>query len=101
MENEIENVNSVAMQGQDSGDASETANGSGSGGSEGEERRSWKIKQPFQRHNIAKTTSPTIGGILTRRHEPEDYLHARKALKKAVLECYRCGIHLPLCNIRR
>lgn len=47
-----------------------------------------KVRQRLQRHSGIGGGS-TIGTATPPKFEPDDYTHAKKKLKKAVLECYR------------
>ena len=87
IEEEIENVHSVAMHREDTEQTAEgSGSGSGSGGSGGEEGRALgRIKHKMQRHSL--NVVPSVPRFL--HHDPDDYLHAKKKLKKAVMECYR------------
>lgn len=40
-------------------------------------------------HGLQKSTSAAPSLSMATKHDPEDYYHAKKKLKKAVLECYR------------
>lgn len=74
------------------------AGSSGSGGSGGEDPqlKGWKrVKYNIERHNGSKKqqsnslgSSPELPSKPA-KHDPDDYLHAKKQLKKAVIECYR------------
>ena len=88
LEHDLANVNSIPMRRHES---EETANASGSGGHGVDGPRGWKrIAHSLQKHSAPNAGSPppTAFGFLS-KHDPDDYLHARKKLKKAVLECYR------------
>lgn len=92
LEQEIEYADSEAIRRAESADTTVVAEGSGSSG--GEERRWKRLKPGFHkrsppRHNAAAAAARLTPGPIHRR-DPDDYLHARKWLKKAVLECYRC-----------
>ena len=67
-----------------------SGSGSGSSGSGGEEvPKGWKkVRHNFQRHVVSKkpgSPSQSEGP----KYDPDEYTHAKKSLKKAVLECYR------------
>lgn len=96
LEEEIENVDgdgdahppSPSHEASDETLENNGVNSSGSGGSGGEDvPKGWKkVRYNFQKHNVAKKSSPVPPPI---KYDPDEYLHAKKRLKKAVLECYR------------
>lgn len=54
--------------------------------------KGWKrVRYNFERHNVAKPVSSPEASPREHplKHDPDDYLQAKKKLKKAVLECYR------------
>jgi hypothetical protein len=65
--------------------------GSGSSGSGAEEApKGWKkVRHNFHKHKPADTSDSATRHDAPARYNPEEYLHAKKSLKKAVLECYR------------
>ena len=69
-------------------DGAEAGHASGSG-SGGETEHAWsKLKHPGHKLD-SNTSAPSPLLHLLHRHEPDDYLHAKKKLRKAMLECYR------------
>lgn len=99
LEQEIEYADSETIRRAESADTTVVAEGSGSSGGSGGEERKWKrLKPGFHkrsppRHNAAAAAARLTPGLIHRR-DPDDYLHARKWLKKAVMECYRCVNYL-------
>ena len=69
-------------------DSAEQPQASGSG-STGEPEHVW-ARFKHTSHTVVTTTSSASPLLhLLHRHEPDDYLHAKKKLRKAMLECYR------------
>ncbi|KIP07309.1 hypothetical protein PHLGIDRAFT_42215, partial [Phlebiopsis gigantea 11061_1 CR5-6] len=82
------------------GSASPSASATGGSGGSGPEESApnvtgWKrVRHKFDKHNAGKTLSrETSGETPMFKYDPDDYLQAKKKLKKAVLECYR-GLEL-------
>ncbi|KAI0087370.1 SPX domain-containing protein [Irpex rosettiformis] len=76
--------------GEANGNGSGSGSGSGSGGSGGEDvPKGWKkVRHNFQKHvSVKNLDSP--GRSEGAKYDPDEYIHAKKSLKKAVLECYR------------
>lgn len=78
------------------GSASPSASATGGSGGSGPEESApnvtgWKrVRHKFDKHNAGKTLSrETSGETPMFKYDPDDYLQAKKKLKKAVLECYR------------
>lgn len=75
------------------------ANAGGSAGASGESSREeshakgWKrLRYHLDKHNMAKDKQSSPEGspqVHPVKYDPDDYQHAKKQLKKAVLECYR------------
>lgn len=91
LEEEIESAGtSPSLPVQDhSEDALEVGGGTSASASSGQEDapKGWKrVRYNFQK---AKGEKPLHGPAVP-KYDPEDYGHAKKKLKKAVLECYRC-----------
>lgn len=68
--------------------------GSGSGGSgEDQSAAGWKrLRHGFQKHNVTKKSPgspPNETHVAAMKFDPDEYVHAKKKLKKAALECYR------------
>lgn len=81
---------------QTSDEATAQPGSSGSGGSGGEEAqpKGWRrVKYKLDMHNVARKRHPDSPGtspeLSKQKYDPDDYLQAKKQLKKAVLECYR------------
>lgn len=52
--------------------------------------KGWKrVKHKFDKHNVAKKHPGSPPSDHPLKYDPDDYLQAKKKLKKAVLECYR------------
>ncbi|KAI0346442.1 EXS-domain-containing protein [Trametopsis cervina] len=87
---------SVPLQHENSDDATlqhNNASGSGSSGGSGTEDgvKGWKkLRHSFQRDDPSKKPGPSTSPDRSHaRYDPDEYAHAKKSLKKAVLECYR------------
>lgn len=56
--------------------------------------KGWKkVRHNFQRH-VTAAKKPGSPNPDAPKYDPDEYLHAKKSLKKAVLECYRCVFSL-------
>lgn len=95
LEQEIEYAGSEPIRRVESADTTTIAGGSGSSGGSGGEEHKWKRLKPGfpkrspRRHNAAAPAATRLAPGILHRRDPDDYLHARKWLKKAVMECYR------------